>query len=248
MRYIVNAIRLFLVVILAYSCTKEGADVAASSGTGKGGSLARFTIVGNYLYLADYSTITVFDISQPGNPINKGFVPVGFGVETIYPFKDKLFIGSIQGMYIYSLANPAQPALLGKALHVRSCDPVVANDTVAYVTLRGNTACGPAEDGLYVYNITDVTAPAQKALLRLSTPNGLGLKDSVVFIARGANGLSAVNVKNTASPKEMYTLNKANYVDVIPVEDLLICYVTTGLIVYDIKDLNNPIELGTLNY
>ena len=236
-----------LTIFFFISCNKDGGD-SASSETGTGGSLARFTISGNYLYLADYSSLRVFDISNPSATVEKPQVPVGLGVETIFPYKDKLFIGSVQGMYIYSLANPAAPVMLGSALHIRSCDPVVANDTISYSTLQGSSACGPAESGLYIYDIKTITAPVLKKLLPLSTPFGLGLADSVVFICRGANGLSAVNVKNPANPAVMYTMNDGYYMDVIPYNNLLICYVKTGIIIYDATDLRNLTRIGTIDY
>jgi hypothetical protein len=238
---------LFLLLLIV-ACTKDGGKAADSSGTGTGGSLARFTIAANHLYLADYSTIEVYDLADPANPVKKTSVNVGFGVETIYPYKDKLFIGSWDGMFIYSIADPSNPVKLGEARHVRSCDPVTANDTIAYVTLQGGSACGPAEDGLYIYDITNITAPVQKSLFPISTPLGLGLKDSVVFVCRGSSGLSLVNVKDPASPKLMYTVDDGNFKDVIPYDNLLICYVSTGLQIYDISNLKNIIKVGTVNY
>src|SRR5215831_9624474 len=141
------------------ACSKVSGDQASANTTGTGGSLARFTISGNYLYLANSWTLRVFDISNPALPIEKPPVSVGSGVETIFPYKDKLFIGSTQGMYVYSLTDPASPVRLGSVLHIRSCDPVVANDSISYTTLLGGSRCGPAESGLYIYDIKDVTSP-----------------------------------------------------------------------------------------
>jgi hypothetical protein len=238
---------LFLLSLIV-ACTKDGGNAADSPGTGTGGSLARFTIAANHLYLADYSTIEVYDLADPADPVKKTSVNVGFGVETIYPYLDKLFIGSRDGMFIYSIADPANPVKLGEAHHVRSCDPVIANNTIAYVTLQGGSPCGPAEDGLYIYDIINITAPVQKSLFPISTPLGLGLKDSVVFVCRGGSGLSLVNVKNPSSPKLMYTVNDGNFKDVIPYDNLLICYVSTGLQVYDISNLEKIVKIGTVNY
>ena len=241
------ALVLLVLVLTQLACNKES-DAASPTGTGKGGSLARFTIVGNYLYLADYNDIVVFDISNPAATEKKASVNVGFGVETIFPYKDKLFIGSMDGMYIYDLADPKLPKKLGEARHVRSCDPVVANDSIAYVTLRGSGNCGAATDGLYTYNISNLTAPVQKSLLPLSNPYGLGLKDTVVFVCRGADGLSVVNVKNAGSPKLLYTITESTYFDVIPYDDLLICYVRTGILLYDTRNVNQLVKLGSFNY
>ena len=51
---------------------------------------------------------------------------VDWQVETIYPFKDKLFIGSNNGMYIYDInSSPGNPVKVGEFTHARSCDPVL---------------------------------------------------------------------------------------------------------------------------
>ncbi|HEX7902779.1 MAG TPA: hypothetical protein VF487_02790 [Chitinophagaceae bacterium] len=234
--------------LLLTSCSKDGASTAAdNNNTGTGGSLARFTIAANHLYLADYSTIEVYDLANPADPVKKNSVNVGFTVETIYPYGDKLFIGSTDGMFIYSISNPSSPMKIGEARHVRSCDPVVAKNNMAYVTLRGGR-CGPAVDGLYIYDVSNISSPAQKSVLPLSNPGGLGIKDSVVFICRNNAGLSLVNVKNPTNPKLMYTITGGNYMDVIPYDNLLICYVSTGLLIYDISNLQQVVKIGTINY
>ena len=240
---------LSITVLVLAACNKDssmGAD--ATSGTGKGGSLARFTIAGNYLYLADWSSLKVFDISNPQQPVQKPTVNVGFGIETIFPYKDKLFIGSTQGMYIYTITNPATPIKQSSVQHLRSCDPVVANDSIAYVTLRGDDACGPAESGLYIYDIRNIAGPIFKKIVPLSNPFGLALADSVVFVCRGFNGLSAVNVKNPLSPVILYTKSDGTYLDVIPYDNLLICYVSNGILIYDATDLRNIVKIGTMNF
>src|SRR5688572_15268675 len=236
------------IALLTVTCTKESNKSADSGNTGTGGSLARFTIAANHLYLADHWNLDVYDLEDPANPVKKTSVNIGFGVETIYPYKDKLFIGSRDGMYIYSISNPSNPVKLGEARHVRSCDPVVANDTIAYVTLQGGSPCGPAQDGLYVYDIKNISTPVQKSLFPISTPLGLGLKDSVVFVCRGSSGLSLVNVKNPSAPKLMYTVENGDFKDVIPYDNLLICYVSTGLQIYDISNLHQIKKVGTVNY
>ncbi|MFI5130605.1 MAG: LVIVD repeat-containing protein [Chitinophagales bacterium] len=237
-----------VLVFIFAACDKENGSAAEANSIGTGGSLARFTISGNYLYLADRNSLKVFDISNASNPIPKPEVPIGFGVETIFPYKDKLFIGSMQGMFIYSLTNPAAPAKLGSAIHLRSCDPVIANDSVSYSTLQGGSPCGPAESGLYIYDIKDITTPVLKKLLPLSTPFGLGLKDSVVFVCRGSNGLSAIKVKDPFNPVVLYTKTDATYMDVIPYDNMLICYVRTGIIIYDASNPVNIVKVGTVNY
>src|SRR5690349_21737790 len=107
---------LYLIVIVSFSCNKSSSDAAAIGGAGQGGSLARFTIAGNYLYTVDKESLKVFDISNASQPVYKRTVPVGFEIETIFPFSDKLFIGSTSVVHIFSIADPSNPQKLGEAI------------------------------------------------------------------------------------------------------------------------------------
>lgn len=135
------------------SCEKSGDSKAAADVTGAGGSLSRFTIAGNYLYAVSSHYVYTVNISNPAQPVKTSESPLNFDMETIYAYRDRLYIGSRTGLYVYSLATPDKPKLIGEARHGRSCDPVVANDSVSYSTLKGSTSCGPATSGLYVYDV-----------------------------------------------------------------------------------------------
>jgi hypothetical protein len=233
------------------SCTKDGSNSESAFGSntvGTGGSLARFTIAGNALYVVDDYTLKTFDISNPALAQLRNTVTLRFGVETIYPFKDKLFIGSRDGMYIYSISSPFTPVELGQARHTRSCDPVVANDSIAFVTLRGNQACGPARDGLYVYDIRQVTEPQLICERFMDTPSGIGLSNNYLFVCRQSNGLDVYSVTNPANPVLVEQLSQYNFEDVICYDDLLICYISTGVAFYNISNPANPVELSVLSY
>src|SRR5688572_12446128 len=131
-------------ILLCNSCTKENASAAAAS-NGAGGSTARFTIAGNFLYVVDNTSLKTFDISNTSvAPVLRSVTNIGINIETIFPYQDKLFIGSSFAMHIYSLTNPAQPVKLATAEYVirMSCDPVVAKDSTAYATLNATGPCG----------------------------------------------------------------------------------------------------------
>ena len=116
---------------------------AAPGKTGIGGSMARFTLMNNYMYTVSERELFSFDISTPQDPkfVKKSVIDNQM-IETIYPFKNKLFIGSTTGMYIYDVSTPGSPVKQSQFTHVRSCDPVVADDNTAWVTLRSGTTCG----------------------------------------------------------------------------------------------------------
>ncbi len=171
---------IFILIVISISfwqCEKDSSSPKFGSTSGQGGSLARFALVGNYLYTVDAQKLTVYDVVNPGDPTLKNTFNVGFEIETIFPFKDKLFIGSTSVVYIYSISDPVNPQKLSTAISpqvLRRCDPVVAKDTVAFATLRTNGPCGGVQSVLAVYDIKDISNPVQKATYPVPQPYGLG--------------------------------------------------------------------------
>jgi len=224
------------------SCSKEGDSASASApmSVSKAGSLSKFAIVGNYLYAVDNNNLYSYNITDPVHPVMTHTTPLSFIVETIYPYNNRLFIGTTAGMFIYSIEDPSAPSKLGEASHVRSCDPVVANDSIAFVTLKGSTRCGPAESGLYIHSIKNVLQPVLIKKYLMNDPEGLGLSGSILYVCCNNNGLKVINVADPANPVEIRTVTGAYFKDVIPYGDLLICYVSTGILLYDISNPTNP--------
>lgn len=222
-------------------CKKGDSAVSPTNTTGTGGSTARFTILGNYLYTVDHQNLKVFHISNPASLEFVKSVRIGFEIETIYPFKDKLFIGSTSAVYFYSVADPANPVLASEAIEprvLRRCDPVVANDSVAYATLNGWGPCGGMESLLVVYNIKNLAQPIKMTTRQLTTPSGLAFRDSVLYVCDGSE-LRLYNIKDPWNPIYQKALNDGTYLDVIPYRNLLICWVKKGMVVYRI---DNPAE------
>jgi hypothetical protein len=237
-----------LCALFFIGCTKSdisGTNSSLSSSSGQGGSLARFAIVGNYLYTVNSTHLQVFDISDASNPVFVRTSNIGFEIETIFPFKDKLFIGSSSQIYIYSIEDPSNPQSLSKAISptvMRRCDPVVAKDTVAYATLRTNGPCGGTVSVLAVYNIKDILNPVEVNQFFVSEPYGLGYADSVLYVCDKYEGLKVLNIKNAYFPTEIRSIKDNNvYVDVIPYGNTLVCWVKDGLVLYDISDNANPV-------
>ena len=102
---------------------------------GIGGSFARFTIYEDYLYTVDNTDLRVFDITDVTCPSFRNSSSIGWGIETIFPLKNRLFIGSNNGMFIYDVSSPLSPRQLSAFEHARACDPVFVQENTAFVTL-----------------------------------------------------------------------------------------------------------------
>jgi len=242
MRYLVFA---FLSLCLLAGCEKSSDNAFSANASGQGGSMARFTVVNNYLYAVDQASLKVFDINDPSKPVLVKTVPVGFEIETIFPFKDRLFIGSTSIIHIFSIADPANPLKLSEAISptvMRRCDPVVAKDTVAFATLRTNGECGGTTSVLAVFDIKDIAHPVQKAAYNVSEPYGLGYKDSTLYVCDKMMDLMVFNIARPYTPTfiKNVTEQDADYYDVIPYGDVLVCWTSRGITLYNISQPQNP--------
>jgi hypothetical protein len=173
----------------AYSSQTNRENALGGSGTGTGGSMARFTIVGEYLYVVDQTSLEVFDLSQPQAPVSAARVDIGWGIETIFPYEDKLFIGSNSGMFIYDNSQPTQPVQLAAFAHARACDPVYVQGNRAWVTLRSGNICEGFTNQLDLIDITNLTAPVLLRSFPMDNPHGLSIMDNDLFLCEGTFGL-----------------------------------------------------------
>lgn len=198
------------------------AEMAADAAIGQGGSLARFKIVEDFLYAVDSHFINIFDISDLENPAALEDVYAGFDIETIFNQGNHLFLGSRSGMYIYDIADPARPLFVSEFQHGTACDPVVVDGSYAYVTLRGGNSCGAAESGLYIIDISVLTAPSLVASYPMDEPYGLGVKDNLLFLCDGASGLKVYDKTDILALQQVQELNEVVAYDVIPLENSLL--------------------------
>lgn len=240
-----KTVSILLFLVLLFGCDKVSMSDKASYGpsSGQGGSMARFTIVGNYLYTVDKQDLKVFDIASPAQPLFKHAVPVGFEIETIFPFGDKLFIGSTSVVHIFSIADPARPQKLSEAISptvLRRCDPVVAKEKVAYATLRANGPCGGNGSILAVYDITNITNPVQRHTVQVSEPYGLGYANNTLYVCDKVEGLMVFDITKPYEPTLIKRIKDGDFIDVIPFGNLLVCWVANGMLLYDITDNANP--------
>ncbi|MGN6540389.1 MAG: LVIVD repeat-containing protein [Ginsengibacter sp.] len=222
------------------SVQSSGSNKNSSSPIGKGGSMARFAIVNNRIYTVSNTDLNVFDITTTDNPVYKNKVNVGsWSVETIFPFKDKLFIGSQNGMFIYNINNPDNPVSIGQFSHVQSCDPVIADDNFAYVTLRSGSACQGFSNQLEILQLNNITDPKLIKVYPFTNPHGLCKDGNLLFICDGSDGLKIYNATDVNNLKPVKQVSGIETYDVIAYNNIALVVAKDGLYQYDYSDIIN---------
>lgn len=241
----VKSILYTLLLLGLFSACDKSAD-SLSPGAGLGGSTARFTLSGNTLYLVSSTTLRTYDVTRSSDPKPGDKTKLGIGVETIFPYRNHLFIGTQTGMFIYEIGANGQPAYVSQYTHVQSCDPVVVQGDYAYVTLRSGTACrNPiAANVLDVLDIRDVKTPKLVRSYPMSSPYGLGVDGNLLFVTEGDHGLRLMDATKATDIKQIQHLPDVRAYDVIPNEKLLIVTGKDGIYQYSYAD---PTQLKLLS-
>lgn len=216
-------------------------NAAAESVTGQGGSLARFQIVDNYLYTVGNHEMAIFNIQSLTSPVLTNTQYAGWNIETMFQAGGYLYLGSTNGMYIYSIASPSLPEYVSEFTHWEGCDPVVVDGDYAYLTLRGGNACGQLESVLEVIDISNKTTPTLAGRYQLESPYGLGIKGNTLFVCDGTSGLKLFDKADPLQVKLTKTYHNVQSKDVIPLEDSLL--MIGGRILYQYTYVEGGVEL-----
>ncbi|RME95809.1 MAG: hypothetical protein D6772_12690 [Bacteroidetes bacterium] len=180
--------------VLSNSAESNVAAGSAGVGTGIGGSMARFTIGGDYLYSVNEWQLDVISLLQPTEPAKVNTINLGWGIETIFPYEDKLFIGSNSGMFIFDNSNPEAPEQLSAFAHARACDPVFVKGDYAYVTLRDGNRCDGFVNQMDLVDISDLSNPVLIESFPMDNPHGLTIRDNHLVLCEGVHGLKAFDI------------------------------------------------------
>ena len=206
--------------------------------------MARFTIMNDRLYTVNSNDLNVFNISNSKDPQRTNTISIGWNIETIYPFKNKLFIGSQSGMFIYSATNADAPAAAGEFVHANSCDPVIADDDYAYVTLRSGTECQGFSNQLDIVKLNNVTDPVLQKTYPMKNPHGLSKDGDLLFICDGEAGLKIYNAGNVMHMKLINEVTDITTYDIIAMNKVALVVAKDGLYQYSYA---NPANIRLLS-
>ena len=234
--------------VFLMSATAASASPTKSLGgvNGQAGSLSRFATVNNYLYIANRYSITPIDITNVNNPLVKPIINTG-EIETLYGFNNSLLAGSPNGMFIYGLTDPAAPVFQSSFPHWRGCDPVVAQNNIAYVTVRAGGPCAGNRNTLDVLDISNLNQPVLIKTYQLENPFGLGVYNNKLGICDGAAGFKLYNASASNNLVLQNTVSNINAFDVIMNDEIALLIAKDGMYQYNINNSNSPVLLSKIS-
>ena len=225
----------------SFSCfCATGEFNSAPTPSPSGSSYATFAVVDDQLYRVENSSLLVYDITRPDKPSRYARVDVGWDIETLHPSPNLLFIGGRNGMYIFDRADPLHPTQISKIEHARACDPVVVSGSTAFVTLRGGNRCGMAPNELLCVSIKEPAKPAVIGQMGMTTPYGLAVKNSQLYVSHGGNGYSLLSVSSPNEPKIEKTWAAEPTRDFIWSGNTLFVLSEKNVSIYDVTEPLNP--------
>ena len=182
------------------------------------GTLNRIAKYNDHIYIVSNNNMIILKDDAQGLSSNVVRIEnIKEEMETVFPYKDKLFIGSKASMSIFDISNANTPVELYDFEHAKSCDPVFPIDNVAYVTLRTAdfSECPGNINALLTINISDLSNPKQVAETQLASPYGMTEVKSHLFVGNGENGLSIFDISNPLEPELVNTQTDVVAYDII---------------------------------
>lgn len=228
----------------AFDASGPKATSSALAVAGIGGSYARFTLVDEYLYTIDNSLLRSWSVASTC-PARLDSVIVGWNIETIFPWKDRLFIGSQTGVFIFNNSNPQRPVLETQFSHATGCDPVVCDDKYAYVTIHDGTTCNGTFNQLDVIGIENLPAAELEKVYQMKRPFGLSVTSDYLYLCD--EGLKIFDKTNPLDLKEKSHTTGFDAYDVIALDaSQLLVIGADGFYQFDASDPANPKQLSRI--
>lgn len=248
---------LFVVAIFALlfgaSCDSNSSVFGTSDEGAISGKYRTILVVDNFMYAVNDSELITFDITDNENPAELDKKDVGVDIENIYHSEGNLFIGSKSHLHIYAIASNGVPTKKSDTEYVQfnnddvtPCDPVVASQDMAYVTLSSTwwndeDPCGSAIDinELRVYDVSNLENPLLVETTEMNSPKGLSIDGDYLFVSNGDQGFTVYEVDHKGNTTRInQELGFTSY-DLIAKDGKLLVVSTEEIRQYDYTDIND---------
>ena len=213
-------------------------------------TMTRFAIQDKYLYaIFSIGNFRVFDLRIPSEPSPGANVEVEPDMFSIFVYKDKLFLGSSNGITVYDDPAPGFPRKIASFPTGTSCDQITIENDIAYVLRRSGTFCTSNLNELHIVDIHDIKTPKRIKAYSLDSPYKAIAKYPYLYIAEGDNGFKVFDVRDNLPIDEHLLSFKKD----VTAYDMITTGINNlwvvgkdGLYQYDVSDPANVKELSKI--
>lgn len=203
----------------------------------EGQSSSNVYVNNDYAYLGDYGFYVV-DVSDPTNPIKTGELQFARNIYGIF-VKDSYAYVSHKGygISIINIDNPLAPTQTKYFTGIYA-NNVFVNGSYMYTAMDVN--------GLGVVNIEDINNPFIEYIYNSDgSANNIDIKDELIFLADGTNGLEILNASNPAAINRVGHLNTiGDNEDIEIAGNITYALCSTSFSVINTTNIFSPYELG----
>lgn len=238
-----------IAIVFMVSCAEDDAGFSfGENDVSQSGSLAKFLVKDEALYVIEDMSLSVFDISDTDLLNRKNKLLISRTVETVFNLGDILYLGTSTGVLFYDISEPWSPKVISAFDHLTSCDPVISDGIYAYSTLRSGTNCRMGSNTLDIIDIQDLENPILKQSYNMKSPYGLGLKDHNLFIGEKENGMLWLDVSDIDNVSEIGRYEDIKAIDFIIKGDIILVRATDAIYQFEILAGNQLSQLSRIDY
>ena len=191
-------------------------------------------LTGSMAVVVDTSIgLRTIDVSDPTSPVVLATETIQDRPASVALSGGNALVGA-SGIYIYDLANPTAPSLLGSIELTRDAEEMAVAGSLVYVANGG--------DGLRVIDIGDPTAPVEiGSLMTSGFARGVTVVGSLAYVAANDAGLDVVDVSDPSSPTLLGTVHLDGYAANVSVSgETAFVAAVHDVYVVDVSDPANP--------
>lgn len=231
----------FLLLLIFVSCANDDSGSSFELGDGSGlsqsGSFSSYTIVDDFLYIIKNNTLITMSISTPENPIIEQSDPISAEAETLFKYENYLLIGTQTGVIIYDISLRSNPMYVSNYTHQTGCDPVIAKNGIAYITVRNGFGCNVQFESnrLIVVDISDVAVPIELEQIEMKNPRGLTIIEDKLLVGEGEFGLVQFDISDPTLPMLEKRYLDLNVNDMITLDSIVLMVNKLEIMQYHLK-------------
>lgn len=218
----------------------------SGDGIGANGSLPRFAIADDKIFIPTESEMFMYSLATLGNPVRALPEYSLYDLKTISVSGKYMFLGTYYYSHLVDITSPLSIQPLLYFDEVYSCSPFAVDDTLIFSTSRTGTFCGSSSNILSVISISDIQNPRLLKEYQMTAPLGFVKEGDILFVCDTYSGLTIYDASDPLTMTIIKTYPEINAHNVLIYNDILVLLSNDGIYQYDYSDLQNITLLSSI--